>query len=158
MFGRDRPMFYVEVDGVPKPVEKAEEWGIWRETADVRVAQDDVGPFWVSTVFLGLDHNYHPRGAPLIYETMVFGPPEPYKLPEEGPPDEDLASPWGVMAQSWWEMISRWVAEGRTFRPEQDQQRYSTREQALAGHAEMVERWSVAWHELESTEVREGDS
>lgn len=29
----------------------------------------------VSTVFLGLNHQYHPGGKPLWFETMVFGPP-----------------------------------------------------------------------------------
>lgn len=37
-----------------------------------RVAQDVVGPYWVSTVWLGLDHNHCPGGPPLIFETMVF--------------------------------------------------------------------------------------
>jgi len=36
------------------------------------VASTDVGPYWVSTVWLGLNHNYTMRGAPLIFETMVF--------------------------------------------------------------------------------------
>ena len=29
----------------------------------------------VSTVWLGLDHNFGPTGPPLIYETMIFGGP-----------------------------------------------------------------------------------
>jgi len=42
-----------------------------------RVAQTQVGQLWVSTVWLGLDHNWSPPGkthVPLIFETMVFGP------------------------------------------------------------------------------------
>src|SRR5215216_723942 len=27
----------------------------------------------ISTVFLGLNHNYYGEGPPLIYETMIFG-------------------------------------------------------------------------------------
>ena len=27
---------------------------------------------WVSTVWLGLDHNFNPNGPPLIFETTVF--------------------------------------------------------------------------------------
>lgn len=27
---------------------------------------------WVSTVWLGLDHNFMPDGPPLIFETMIF--------------------------------------------------------------------------------------
>lgn len=35
------------------------------------VAQTEVGLYWVSTVWLGLDHNFF-GGPPLIFETMVF--------------------------------------------------------------------------------------
>lgn len=36
-----------------------------------RVASDHVGPYWVSTVWLGMDHGWG-QGPPLIFETMVF--------------------------------------------------------------------------------------
>jgi hypothetical protein len=36
-----------------------------------RVAQTTFGRYWISTVWLGLDHGYG-RGAPVIFETMVF--------------------------------------------------------------------------------------
>lgn len=36
-----------------------------------RVAFDDLGDYYVSTVFLGTNHNYF-GGPPLIFETMVF--------------------------------------------------------------------------------------
>lgn len=35
------------------------------------LVQEDVGNAWVSTVFLGLDHNWG-EGPPLVFETMVF--------------------------------------------------------------------------------------
>lgn len=37
-----------------------------------RVAGDIIGPYWVSTVWLGLDHGWG-VGDVLIFETMVFG-------------------------------------------------------------------------------------
>lgn len=58
---------------------------------------------WVSTVWLGLDHQFG-DGPPLIFETMVF--------PSRGE--------FGDL----------------------DCQRYSTEAEALAGHAQMVEKWS----------------
>jgi hypothetical protein len=36
-----------------------------------RVAATQVGPYWVSTVWLGIDHAFG-GGPPLIFETMVF--------------------------------------------------------------------------------------
>jgi hypothetical protein len=51
-------------------------WGQWcYETAnsDRIVKQDYIGGIFVSTVFLGLDHNWLPGGPPVLFETMVFG-------------------------------------------------------------------------------------
>ena len=36
-----------------------------------RVASQFVGTYWISTVWLGLDHSFY-GGPPLIFETMVF--------------------------------------------------------------------------------------
>lgn len=38
----------------------------------MRVAATTIGTGWVSTVFLGLDHNHNAVGAPILWETMVF--------------------------------------------------------------------------------------
>ena len=66
------------------------------------VAQDHPAPnVMVSTVWLGLDHNYSHEGPPIIFETMVF---------------------WG-----------NWSGD------DDYQQRYSTMEQALEGHAHALE-------------------
>jgi hypothetical protein len=48
-------------------------WAKWLEEhrAEKIVKQEDVGGFWVSTVFLGLDHNWG-DGPPILFETMVF--------------------------------------------------------------------------------------
>lgn len=34
--------------------------------------QDDIDDYKVSTVFLGIDHNFADSGAPILWETMVF--------------------------------------------------------------------------------------
>jgi len=61
--------------------------------------QDEAGEVRVSTVYLGLDHNFSAEGPPLIFETMVFG----------GPLDDE-------------------------------QERYSTQEQATEGHHRWVQK------------------
>jgi len=38
-----------------------------------RVGRDEVNGKTVSTVFLGLDHNFSETGEPLLFETMIFG-------------------------------------------------------------------------------------
>ena len=37
-----------------------------------RVAETQVGDVWVSTIFMGLDHNYSRQGPPILFETMAF--------------------------------------------------------------------------------------
>ncbi len=79
-------------------------WARWFETANEKrqLAKTPVHEATVSTVFLGLDHNFGTNGPPLLWETMIFG----------GPHD-------GY------------------------QDRYSTRDEALTGHAKAVELASV---------------
>lgn len=38
------------------------------------VKQEDVGEYWVSTVFLGIDHRFINTGQkpPILFETMIF--------------------------------------------------------------------------------------
>lgn len=49
------------------------EWAQWFETADRHVKQQNICWSRVSTVFLGIDHNWHDHGEPILFETMVFG-------------------------------------------------------------------------------------
>lgn len=63
-----------------RPVRCADlmEWALWYENlADRIVAKTHIGVLEVSTVFLGLDHNfsrYLPGGdrTPILFETMIF--------------------------------------------------------------------------------------
>jgi len=38
-----------------------------------RVAWTDLGAVQISTVWLGIDHNFGQTGSPVIFETMIFG-------------------------------------------------------------------------------------
>jgi hypothetical protein len=49
-------------------------WAKWFEVAQRHIAQDLLpGDVRVSTVFLGIDHNFALEGPPLLFETMIFG-------------------------------------------------------------------------------------
>jgi hypothetical protein len=51
-------------------------WAVWFEdNENRRIADDTIGASRVSTVFLGLDHNFRPTGPPILFETMVFAGP-----------------------------------------------------------------------------------
>lgn len=64
------------LDGhTPVPAPSLMEWARWYETADRRVARTRIGEAEVSTVFLGLNHNFEHSGRPVLFETMVFGGP-----------------------------------------------------------------------------------
>jgi hypothetical protein len=48
-------------------------WGAWfHDAANRMVAKTQVGNCLVSTVCLGLDHNFLGNGPPLLFETMIF--------------------------------------------------------------------------------------
>lgn len=59
----------------PIPVDVME-WALWFESHNKeRIVQQTTlsdGVF-VSTVFLGIDHNFFEKGPPILFETMVFG-------------------------------------------------------------------------------------
>lgn len=102
------------------------------------VAKDEIGPYEVSTVWLGLDHGFafpprDPGYKPIIFETMVFGS-EPVWRPDI--PPADLVADSGVIAD-----IPR--MPGYWYYPDFDQRRYRTEEAALAGHAEICREISL---------------
>src|SRR5213075_3113938 len=90
--------YILDAHGTPQREPDLLTWVRWIETSHRIVRQERVGAVNVSTVFLGLDHQFG-NGPPVLYETMVFG----------GPLDRE-------------------------------EDRYSTRDEALAGHARMVAR------------------
>ncbi len=66
--------YYMLVDGEIKPTTDILEWAKWHQAKDARrVDYTDVKGFYVSTVFLGIDHNFMFDGSkPILFETMVF--------------------------------------------------------------------------------------
>jgi len=83
----------------------------WAESfeRDHRVAGCELNGLFVSTIFLGVDHNFGFGGPPLLFETMIF--------PGENPPEN-------------FPRIQEWAS---TY-----QVRYSTWEQAMSGHENVV--------------------
>lgn len=65
--------YVLGVDGEPVKVDDLMVWAEWFESANRQVASDSVGDVIVSTVFLGLDHNWNNGGDPVLWETMIFG-------------------------------------------------------------------------------------
>lgn len=103
-----RDYYYILEDGIPKPISSIQEWGEWLEKADRTVAKTKIGKVLVSTVFLGLDHQWG-EGPPLLFETLVF----------EGLLDGEM-------------------------------ERYSTLDEAKAGHEVMVERVRAEWTKMKT--------
>jgi hypothetical protein len=67
-------MYYILKDGIPVQETDIRKWGAWMEKSEGnrRVAFTKVGGADVSTVFLGVDHNWL-GGSPVLFETMIFG-------------------------------------------------------------------------------------
>jgi hypothetical protein len=92
---------YWILDSKGDPIEEPDliKWATWCASGGERILRQDKldNGVSVSTVFLGVNHNWSERGPPTLWETMIFG----------GPNDEY-------------------------------QDRYSSRDEALAGHARAV--------------------
>ncbi len=56
----------------PVPEPDIIKWGEWFEKADRHVATTKGDNWVISTVFLGIDHNFSGHGDPILFETMVF--------------------------------------------------------------------------------------
>lgn len=68
--------FWYRPDGTPiasdDEMQDLIEWGELKRLY-MRVAETTIGNYWVSTVYLGHDHNFFsPGNPPIIFETMVF--------------------------------------------------------------------------------------
>lgn len=66
--------YVLDEEGLPRVAYDFREWAEWFEHSGERrrVAFHHLGTCSVSTVFLGLDHNFSGVGPPLLFKTMVF--------------------------------------------------------------------------------------
>ena len=87
--------YILDDDGkTPVPCEDLLEWGQWMELQGKRIVKQTRrakkrGPL-VSTVFLGLDHDFpYNSEEPILWETMVFGGPWRYEPQERYTSYED---------------------------------------------------------------------
>ena len=60
---------FYDMDGNPISVQQ---WGRLRDGTGPHIGSTMVGHWWVSTVWLGLNHRVFGLGPPIIFETMVF--------------------------------------------------------------------------------------
>lgn len=73
--------YILDEDGEPVPEPDLLKWGAWYREADRHVAVTIVGgdgdhQVRVSTVFVGMDHNFGGvNSTPILWETMIFGGP-----------------------------------------------------------------------------------
>ncbi len=89
---------YKLVGKLAVPCGDLKEWAIAFERVDRQVAHDQVGSLVVSTVFLGLDHNFFGHGDPLLFETMIFdGGDDEYQV---------RTSTWGQAEQAHAEAVA----------------------------------------------------
>lgn len=66
--------YVLDERGEPCPEPSLTKWAQWFETAERHIALDELpNDVKVSTVFLGLDHNFGLDGPPILFETMIFG-------------------------------------------------------------------------------------
>jgi hypothetical protein len=73
---REWPQYYILVGHAPMAVDMMTWAKMFENPAHRRVAETAIGDKCsVSTIFLGLDHNWRGVGDPVLFETMIFGGP-----------------------------------------------------------------------------------
>lgn len=65
-------LYYILDGHTPVPITGLYEWGRYMSQGDRHVALTYIGTLRISTVFLGLDHQFGDKGPPLLFETMIF--------------------------------------------------------------------------------------
>lgn len=63
--------YFLNKDHTYKPCDLMT-WAKQYEELEKHVANDEINGCRISTIWLGLDHNYYNPGDPLVFETMVF--------------------------------------------------------------------------------------
>lgn len=102
-------MKYILKDKIAYPCDSLQEWAEFMECGERRVAETSIENVWVSTIFLGLNHNFG-GGEPLLFETMVF-------MREEGALSSNDFEPmfrtsnWGDAEQAHKKMVERMEAK-----------------------------------------------
>lgn len=115
--------FILNEHGIAIPCNDYVEWSTWMATASRCIKQTNIENLVISTVFLGLDHQYG-AGDPLLFETMIFE-------------DEDFGNPvsFGPEAEDEIEEEVRQQLSSLGF----NSRRYSFIGDAIKGHEEARE-------------------
>jgi hypothetical protein len=66
-------LFILNERGEPVEERNISRWSDWLATNARTVRIETIGDSTVSTIYLGLDHNFLQGGPPILWETMVFG-------------------------------------------------------------------------------------
>jgi hypothetical protein len=118
-------LYILDERGEPVPEPDTVKWGEWLESAyktgSRRLASDTIGPYYVSTVFLDVDHQFLDGGPPVLWETIIFGTEEEFEIIP---------------------------GKRRRVHKTVDMFRYTSRAEALAGHAKAVKLAESLPHSL----------
>jgi len=93
-----RPRYYI-LEGHDPVTCDLDTWARWFAKSDRMVAKTELYGSLVSTIFLGVDHNFTLKGPALLFETLVFG----------GPLDQEMDrySTWGQAEAGHAAMVER---------------------------------------------------
>jgi hypothetical protein len=67
--------YILRADKLAVPEPDLLKWAVWMSDVERRqIAVDEIDGYRISTVFMGIDHDFLHQGDPLLFETMVFPP------------------------------------------------------------------------------------
>lgn len=112
--GASLGLYILDERGESVPESDTLKWGEWFEVNPRSLGDDSIGPYRVSTIFLGVDYSFG-DGPPVLWETIIFGMPEEMEVIPK---------------------IRR--RKRKSFRKTVEMMRYTSKAEALAGHASAI--------------------
>lgn len=69
----ERRFYLMDADHNISEAKNIEDWAFHWDDSHRQIACSGNQNIYISTVFLGMDHNFDGDGPPILFETMIFG-------------------------------------------------------------------------------------
>jgi hypothetical protein len=68
---------YILINNIPIAVSDYRTWSEWMSKNNKDIAKSTIDDYFISTIFLGINHNFFDEENPILFESMVFEHQEP---------------------------------------------------------------------------------
>lgn len=139
--------YILDKNGKAKLEKNLYAWASWMENGNRILKKTEVGKYSVSTIFLGIDYRMGDKGKPVLWETMVFRPLTKAQADRMNKDWDDAFKSIKKRSLPHDKKLIAALPKSTTFRYKAGRRveaetfpmsRYTSREDALKGHAKTV--------------------